>query len=594
MSRSDRFIHDPLHGRILYNQLEEQILSSKLFNRLHHITQNSTTFFTFPAAKHSRHLHSIGTMHLASQMFRHSLLNTDPATMHEFLQSFKSEMQSALAAVIRDLQGNQPSNPLSPEHARIITYNSGDYTNISTLQIEKTRLNYFDINLPEDLTEPYYFLLQILRLAALLHDVGHPPFSHLVEWSLDYAFSSLIDKPSKTQRETSYCITYQSLNLGDKKFHEKLGDEIAKNILLHEIQSAYTDLPNLLTIRLAHKMLQNVFSNIETSYFNYEYLHKLVDGMIDADRLDYVLRDTLFSGYNAASFDLERIVQSFTLLKEDENSFNFFPNIKAVADIEKFLNARFNLYNDVLFHYKVQKTNTILNHTLVEIALNYLSSPDPECHAELTYRLPSDISGLWKVLNDGNGLIKDHIFSQYDENWLLTILKEEYFRLAKELSNGEEHNITSQKIFLGLEEVLFGKNKFLSAWKRKNQFCEFFNIDPNEYEEKLHIFRVNHKELTSMLKDFVKSNQREDFLMYFAQNKFKNGYDSDFKFYHDGQLLEFGKISRIDDILTLSTMSNVPFFLYSTKTFDNEPEIKGTLVASVTNFLDSMKEVRDV
>jgi len=69
-------IADTNHETILISDIEKEVISTKLFNRLHHISQNSTVYLTFPSNKTKRFEHSIGTMKLCGDMFYSAICNT--------------------------------------------------------------------------------------------------------------------------------------------------------------------------------------------------------------------------------------------------------------------------------------------------------------------------------------------------------------------------------------------------------------------------------------------------------------------------------------------------------------------------------------
>ncbi|MBL3525075.1 HD domain-containing protein, partial [Serratia plymuthica] len=113
-------ILDPIHGIIRITDIEKKVIDHPLFQRLRNIRQNTFLYKVFPSAVHSRFEHSIGVMHLSYEILKNLALNT----------------------------------------AR---YKKKDY--------EQGNL-YTKINNTSDND------IQNLRLAALLHDIGHGPLAH--------------------------------------------------------------------------------------------------------------------------------------------------------------------------------------------------------------------------------------------------------------------------------------------------------------------------------------------------------------------------------------------------------------------------------
>lgn len=120
----DQLVMDPVHGGIPFFPHEELVVNHPLFQRLRWIVQNDITSIVFPGATHTRFQHSLGAMHIAGRLW-------------------KSMVRGYLA------------DPKITRSSRI-TQEQGD------------SIRYF------------YFCI---RLAALLHDTGHFPFSHQLEAS---------------------------------------------------------------------------------------------------------------------------------------------------------------------------------------------------------------------------------------------------------------------------------------------------------------------------------------------------------------------------------------------------------------------------
>ena len=88
------YINDSIHGLILISNLEKEIISSFVFNRLHDIYQNSTVYLTFPSNRTKRFEHSLGTMKLCSDMFYYSILNSDINIISDFFKLFNLDIDS--------------------------------------------------------------------------------------------------------------------------------------------------------------------------------------------------------------------------------------------------------------------------------------------------------------------------------------------------------------------------------------------------------------------------------------------------------------------------------------------------------------------
>lgn len=79
-------ISDTIHGTIKLNELEKEIISTQIFNRLHNIAQNSTVYLTFPTNRTKRFEHSVGTMWLSGKIFQESVTNTSKEVLTSFFE----------------------------------------------------------------------------------------------------------------------------------------------------------------------------------------------------------------------------------------------------------------------------------------------------------------------------------------------------------------------------------------------------------------------------------------------------------------------------------------------------------------------------
>lgn len=85
----NRLINDTIYNHIPYTKLEDKILQTKILNRLQFITQNALAYFSYPSITTKRFIHSLGTMHLSSYIFKNSLLNANKETKNQFLKDLK-------------------------------------------------------------------------------------------------------------------------------------------------------------------------------------------------------------------------------------------------------------------------------------------------------------------------------------------------------------------------------------------------------------------------------------------------------------------------------------------------------------------------
>ncbi|MGE5449430.1 MAG: HD domain-containing protein [Bacteroidales bacterium] len=160
-----------------------------------------------------------------------------------------------------------------------------------------------------------------VTVAILLHDIGHGPFSHVLECTL---------VPGVSHEKISLLLM-QELN---RRFDNKL--ELAIQIF--------------------------------TDKYPKHFLHQLVSSQLDMDRLDYLSRDSFFSGVSEGVISSERIIKMLNV-KNDELVVEY----KGIYSVENFLIARRLMYWQVYLHKTVLSAEYLLINVLVrarELALN--------------------------------------------------------------------------------------------------------------------------------------------------------------------------------------------------------------------------------
>lgn len=192
----------------------------------------------------------------------------------------------------------------SAEHSRF-THSLGAF-HLAGRMIAKLRLTY---NISDEAQTA-------VRIAALLHDIGHGPFSHVVESILGF-------------------------------HHEEF--------TIQAVLSAETQIGKLLA-NYSPELQQNV-AKIIRGDFKPHALGHLVSSQLDVDRMDYLLRDSLMTGAKYGIYDLEWIIKSIEINEKDDHLYISAPGIYAVED---YLQARYYMYRQVYFHRTLRSAEAVL------------------------------------------------------------------------------------------------------------------------------------------------------------------------------------------------------------------------------------------
>lgn len=161
---------------------------------------------------------------------------------------------------------------------------------------------------------------QLLRLAALLHDIGHYPYSHAIE------------------------DVYQQLYPGKTLSHEELGEQVITRV--PEVRE---------TIEEAGYNPEEVAKVVLKKHKNKLY-NQLMGSDIDVDKIDYLLRDSKHTGVAYGNIDVQRITQTVTV--DDEG--NLAVLSKGLEAVENLYVGRLHMYRSVYLHKTVVSLEIIL------------------------------------------------------------------------------------------------------------------------------------------------------------------------------------------------------------------------------------------
>ena len=538
------YIKDSIHGLISLSEYEKRIISSIGFNRLHDVYQNSTVYLTFPSNRTKRFEHSIGTMKLCSDMFFHSILNANDEDLNKFYELFKKEIDQ----IIRNLNVDYIDQKLGQRPKKL-----------PNIEIDKMRHSLIPHNVPEDYKIIHLILIESIRVAALLHDIGHPPFSHIVESALNSVYSK--SKKNSANDSMEFYNNKMESYFGEEnhKLHEEMGKEISKSILKEIIPNLHhdTDYKENLFETLVKECVNNIFNDEKP----FSYLHNLIDSSLDGDRLDYVTRDSVNSGINSGKIDYSRIINDMKMIYKDENIYFCVP-LKTINSIEDFIKRRYSIYKDIIYHHRVIKTDCLLEYTVETLIEKYLNSYKSNDNEE-DLIIPYDISGLWFPLGKNLPVEKSTALSQWNDSWLMTILKQTYYTNYYEVDF--EKDSPDFILKRRLDELLLNKKEYFSLIKRS----EHFRLIDDSVRKKL-TDEIFSAKITEQIKEL---------------NELSTKYYNDSSKHNNTKKQEIditGSLRFIQNIVTKKDSTNTGFVLWSI--YDNRDALK------IENFIELIKK----
>lgn len=311
---SDKKIYDAVHGFIPFDEFEKELIDSLPFQRLHYIHQLGIAYLVYPGATHTRFEHSLGVMFLSTLMFDKICKSVRPDVFHFVPRKGSSE---------------------------------------------------------------YLYWRRVLRIAALCHDLGHLPFSHVAEsdllgpyghedWTLKIIESlhlkSLWDKLAETPpyledlMDRDIVEDIKKIAVGEAKWKAKTGKSFSP--------------------------WERIVSELLTGDF------------FGADRIDYLLRDARSTGVVYGLFDYHQLIEMLRILPSadrgaDELQLGIDEN--GLESCEALLLARHFMHRRIYQYSSVKAYNFHLRRYMIasysrstwENVEQFLSMSDTEVVASL-------------------------------------------------------------------------------------------------------------------------------------------------------------------------------------------------------------------
>ena len=225
---------------------------------------------------------------------------------------------------------------------------------------------------------------QILRLIALVHDLGHPPFSHAGEGVFENGLKHE-DFTKKILFETEVADIIQ---------------DIGKQTAMMLDEEKYNITPELLWLIYGEKDKVAVL-NKKYAMPDFKFLKSFMDGDLDCDKMDYLLRDSYYCGVNYGNYDINRLISSLTIYKDEkEKILSLAVKRGGLQAFEEFVIARYFMFIQVYFHKTRRYMDMLLNDLMRTILPTF--TRDMPIREYLRHTDNSVIESIEKIKAEGN------------------------------------------------------------------------------------------------------------------------------------------------------------------------------------------------
>ena len=432
---------DPIYDYISCSDDEIRLIDSPWFQRLRHCAQNGPARLVYPSLSGTRFEHSLGVMSLAGKAVDSIFdpLKYQDTSLESFISSCQNDFKKYLHINIRK----------NDVHEKIKRY---------------------------------------IRLAGLLHDIGHFPLSHTSE----FAFAQLFwNRAIPVQR------------LPKRNCHEVISAEVIRH-LAYELDAPLLDKDDAKAVIMILICQQNIKANnrskSDLSKTVFPALSSIIVGDFDVDRLDYLQRDGHLSGTGFGKIDVDRLLECLRVCVNEKNvsinkpKFMVLPSLKGLSTIESVIFERYKESCWVINHHK----SLFFEEIVREIATKIFSSAEfkrkvfikydqskycsIEEYKEKSMQIPGPLS-----LNERGDILPLNIYpgdiidGNDNDYWILNtdfFIKDETSCFIDDIwfcsqfrSIDMEHEYLPQKFFS--ETILERKKTGMCIWKDFSGYSDF-------------------------------------------------------------------------------------------------------------------------
>lgn len=304
------FIKDVIHGTIPISPVAKTIIDNQIFQRLRYLHQLGVLHFVFPSVNNMRFEHSIGTYYLAGELLESLNKNSN------FLQINRSLVEIPFVRAYLLTKYLLSDNE---EHLDVL------------------------VNTPTSMLDEY--IIELVKLAGLVHDLGHGPLSHTFDNWLE----------NNELMASSPYLTHEMRSV-------KLFERIVESDYISFHDGKIYNLSEFITPDALEFVSLLIHPDSDENYNN-NFLFQIISNSmngLDVDKLDYMYRDSYYLGLGKPQYDLSRIFCNAKIIDG-----NICHPSKMAYDILSIFITRYNLYRQ-FYHHKTAKCIELMVYELFD------------------------------------------------------------------------------------------------------------------------------------------------------------------------------------------------------------------------------------
>jgi len=326
---------------------------------------------------------------------------------------------------------------------------------------------------------------QAVRLAALLHDIGHPPLSHTTETIMPL-LSRLDASSPEGVRATHEDFTLKIL----------LDSPLTK--IIEDNFSEYQLSPRAIASLLSDRLPCDGFVACDKDFS--PVLRQIISSEIDADRMDYLLRDSFFCGVNYGKFDADWLVENLIGVEHEEQVFLGL-KARAIFAFEDFLLSRYHMFLSVYLHHTPVIMEKMLQRFFAECPEAFVLPADV-----VDYLLLSDLD-MWQALRKSQNVWAQKIV----QNRPYVVLDERVYAAKENAAIKVRHDdILHALKSRGIDAIMSQSQGVISKYAGVNKSPLFVEDGQNRYlplEEASPLF-VRYQSPAELTRIFVDGNDK--------------------------------------------------------------------------------------